>query len=196
MNKVEMTKLLFKELKPIAVKAGYAEDVVYGMIAQSWQEGILSGLAEKYHNYWGMKAGVKYKGKTVAMNNKAGNDPAVYRAFDNITEGCKGYIKFLSYKRYDCLHDCTTAEDFLSNIGKAGWNSNPSYGSHCMSHLQQVRFICNNDIVDTSPDAYTAVALKVIKGMYGNGAYRRQKLTMEGYNYKQVQQRVNEILNK
>lgn len=38
------------------------------------------------------------------------------------------------------------------------------------------------------------VARKVIRGDYGNGAFRKAKLTEEGYNYKEVQAKVNSIL--
>lgn len=38
------------------------------------------------------------------------------------------------------------------------------------------------------------VALECIAGRYGNGAYRRQKLTQMGYNYKEVQAEVNKLL--
>lgn len=38
------------------------------------------------------------------------------------------------------------------------------------------------------------VAREVIKGMWGNGADRKAKLTAAGYDYAKVQQRVNELL--
>lgn len=38
------------------------------------------------------------------------------------------------------------------------------------------------------------IAKKVIRGDYGNGEERKQKLTNEGYNYNEVQNKVNEIL--
>lgn len=39
------------------------------------------------------------------------------------------------------------------------------------------------------------VAREVIKGKYGNYPERKEKLEAEGYNYREVQDRVNEILN-
>lgn len=39
----------------------------------------------------------------------------------------------------------------------------------------------------------TNVARAVIRGAYGCGAYRRQKLTQAGFNYKEVQEEVNRI---
>lgn len=137
MTKTEYIRKMYSVLAPMCAKYGY-HNVAAGMIAQSIQEGWNSGLATKYHNYWGMKAGKSYKGKTVAMNNKAGNDPAVYRVFSSMEQGCDGYFVFLSYPRYQPLRNCVTDSEYLDKIGPCGWNSNPGYGSRCKSHLKEV----------------------------------------------------------
>lgn len=133
----EYIRKMYSILVPMCTKFGY-HNVAAAMIAQSIQEGWNSGLATKYHNYWGMKAGKSYKGKTVAMNNKAGNDPAVYRAYSSMEDGCDGYFVFLSYPRYQPLRNCTTDSEYLDKIGPCGWNSNPGYGSRCKTHLKTV----------------------------------------------------------
>jgi hypothetical protein len=137
MNKKEYIRKMYAILVPMCAKNGYF-NVAAGMIAQSIQEGWNSGLATKYHNYWGMKAGKSYKGKTVAMNNKAGNDPAVYRVFSSMEDGCQGYFDFLAYPRYAQLKQCKTDKEYLNRIGPCGWNSNPGYGARCISHLKEV----------------------------------------------------------
>lgn len=38
------------------------------------------------------------------------------------------------------------------------------------------------------------VVREVLNGLWGNGTDRRNRLTKEGYNYKEVQQRVNELV--
>lgn len=40
-----------------------------------------------------------------------------------------------------------------------------------------------------------SIVLKVIRGEYGNGDERKRKLTEEGYDYKEVQEAVNNYLN-
>ena len=40
------------------------------------------------------------------------------------------------------------------------------------------------------------IAKEVIRGNYGNGEERKRRLTAAGYNYEQVQKRVNEMLRK
>ena len=137
MTKTEFIRKMHSILVPMCAQHGY-HNVACGMIAQSIQEGWNSGLATKYYNYWGMKAGKSYKGQTVAMNNKAGNDPAVYRVYTSMEDGCDGYFVFLSYPRYQSLRNCTTDAEFLDKIGPCGWNSNPGYGDRCKSHLKEV----------------------------------------------------------
>lgn len=41
----------------------------------------------------------------------------------------------------------------------------------------------------------TEIAKKVIAGEYGNGEERKQKLTSQGYNYEEVQNKVNELMS-
>ena len=141
--KEEYTKAMYAILSRLAIQAGFQVEVIPGMIAQSYQEGWNSGLARKYFNYWGMKAGSSYKGKTVAMNNKAGTDPAIYRVFTSMEDGCEGYFTFLKYSRYAPLKNCTSSEEFLQKIGPCGWNSNKGYGERCASHLPEVRKYLN-----------------------------------------------------
>lgn len=137
MTKTEYIKKMYSILSPMCAQYGY-HNVAAGMIAQSIQEGWNSGLATKYYNYWGMKAGRGYAGKTVAMNNKAGNDPAVYRVYTSMANGCEGYFIFLSYPRYAALKNCKTDSEFLDKIGPCGWNPNKGYGDRCKSHLKEV----------------------------------------------------------
>ena len=40
------------------------------------------------------------------------------------------------------------------------------------------------------------IAKEVIRGNYGNGEERKRRLAAAGYNYEQVQKRVNEMLRK
>lgn len=140
---------MYSILAPMCAKYGY-HNVACGMIAQSIQEGWNSGLATKYHNYWGMKAGSSYKGQTVAMNNKAKNDPAVYRVYPSMEAGCEGYFQFLAYPRYQPLKYCTTDVEYLDKIGPCGWNFNPGYGNRCKSHLGEVYAALNQQPVSES----------------------------------------------
>lgn len=173
-TKEEYTKAMYAILSRLAIQAGFQVEVIPGMIAQSYQEGWNSGLARKYFNYWGMKAGSSYKGKTVAMNNKAGTDPAIYRVFTSMEDGCEGYFTFLKYSRYAPLKNCTSSEEFLQKIGPCGWNSNKGYGERCASHLPEVRKYLN-----VSYPVPTRILKKGVRG--DDVKWLQQKLTEKGY---------------
>ena len=138
MNKAEYIRKMYSILVPMCAKYGY-HNVAAGMIAQSIHEGWNSGLANKYFNYWGMKGETKdWTGPKVAMDNKAKTDPAIYRVYYSMEQGCEGYFQFLQYPRYRALKNCTTDIDYLDNIGPCGWNSNVGYGNRCKNHLKEV----------------------------------------------------------
>lgn len=138
MTKTEYIKKMYSILVPMCAKYGY-HNVACAMIAQSLQEGWNSELARKYFNYWGMKGESKdWKGPKVAMNNKAKTDPAVYRVYYSMEQGCEGYFQFLRYPRYKSLKNCATDIDYLNKIGPCGWNDNKSYGDRCIKHLSAV----------------------------------------------------------
>lgn len=137
MTKTEYIRKMYNILAPMCAKYGY-HNVAAAMIAQSIQEGWNSVLATKYYNYWGMKAGDDYKGKTVRMDNKQKTDPATYRVYTSMENGCEGYFIFLKYPRYKSLKNCTSDIEYLNKIGPCGWNGNSGYGSRCASHLSEV----------------------------------------------------------
>lgn len=143
MDKTTFIKSMYSTLVPLCEKYGYY-NVACGMIAQSIQEGWNSLLATKYHNYWGMKASKDYKGNTIFMNNKQKTDPATYRVFSSMADGCEGYFNFLKYPRYRPLKQCVNDLDYLESIGPCGWNSNVGYGSRCSTHLPEVYQVINN----------------------------------------------------
>ena len=138
MTKAEYIRQMYVILVPMCAKYGF-HNVAAGMIAQSIQEGWNSGLAKKYFNYWGMKGESKdWTGPKVAMNNKAKTDPAVYRVYYSMEQGCEGYFQFLQYPRYRSLKNCVTDIDYLNRIGPCGWNGNKGYGDRCIKHLSDV----------------------------------------------------------
>ena len=145
MDKATYIKSMYSILVPLCQKYGY-HNVAGGMIAQSIQEGWDSLLATKYHNYWGMKDAKDYKGETIFMNNKQKTDPATYRAYSSMLDGCEGYFNFLKYPRYKSLKQCINDIDYLDSIGPCGWNSNVGYGNRCKKHLPDVYSVLNNFI--------------------------------------------------
>ena len=149
MDKLTFIKSMYSILVPLCEKYGY-HNVACGMIAQSIQEGWNSLLATKYYNYWGMKASKDYKGNTIFMDNKQKTDPATYRVFTSMLDGCEGYFNFLKYPRYRSLKQCVNDLDYLDSIGPCGWNSNVGYGDRCKKHLSEVYSVINSDFTGWS----------------------------------------------
>lgn len=63
---------------------------------------------------------------------------------------------------------------------------------------EKALFLSGNisSIAEPSESKYREVALKCIKGVYGNGETRRKKVTAMGYNYVKVKSLVNRYLEK
>lgn len=56
--------------------------------------------------------------------------------------------------------------------------------------------IIKNATEPTSKKSTEEIAREVIKGLWGNGAERKKKLTDAGYNYQTIQKKVNQLLKK
>lgn len=76
----------------------------------------------------------------------------------------------------------------VGNIGKKNGYNTRYWEKHGM-----LKFIDYN--MPNSLKSIDEVAKEVIKGVWGNGTERREKLTSAGYDYQTVQDKVNEILN-
>lgn len=63
---------------------------------------------------------------------------------------------------------------------------------------EKALFLSGNisSIAEPSESKYREVALKCIRGVYGNGETRRKKVTAMGYNYARVKSLVNRYLEK
>ena len=73
-------------------------------------------------------------------------------------------------------------------LEKAGYNYN-----EVQSRVNEIR--SNNSVKSKHMKSVDTIAKEVIKGMWGNGAERRKKLEDAGYNYKEVQSKINKLLN-
>lgn len=195
-------------IKAEAKKRGYK--VCSPIIAQAIVESKYgqSGLA-KYHNYFGLKCGSAWKGKSVNMKTKeeytVGTLTSIrdnFRVYDSMEEGVKGYFDFISTKRYANLKSASTPKEYLERIKADGYATSSTYvntNMNCINKYDLTKW--DNDIpVDTSRPSDTMLidklAKEVIAGKWGVGAERKQRLRAAGYNPAMVQARVNELLKK
>lgn len=200
----------------------YAND--YGIkvhspiIAQAILESGWGGstLASKYNNFFGLKCGGSWKGKSVNMATKEEytvgtltDIRANFRVFDSIEDGVKGYFEFINYSRYSNLKGVTNPEEYCRLIKADGYATSSTYVTNLMRVIRDnnlTRFDGtqenvekeNEDMVSgeivgtqlTGAEIIELLAKEVIKGRYGNGNERKQKL---GELYPIIQKRVNEL---
>ena len=82
----------------------------------------------------------------------------------------------------------------VQNMSVHRWFANKSCpGDYIYSRLGQIAKEVNNKLKGKSVDE---VAREVIRGLWGNGQERKDRLTKAGYNYSTIQERVNKILEE
>lgn len=200
----------------------YAND--YGIkvhspiIAQAILESGWGGstLASKYNNFFGLKCGGSWKGKSVNMATKEEytvgtltDIRANFRVYDSIEDGVKGYFEFINYSRYANLKGVESPEEYVRRIKADGYATSSTYVTNLMRVIRDnnlTRFdgtqenvekekedMVSGEIVGTQlsgAEIIELLAKEVIKGRYGNGNDRKKKL---GELYPIVQKRVNEL---
>lgn len=200
----------------------YAND--YGIkvhspiIAQAILESGWGGstLASKYNNFFGLKCGGSWKGKSVNMATKEEytvgtltDIRANFRVYDSIEDGVKGYFEFINYSRYANLKGVKEPEEYCRRIKADGYATSSTYVTNLMRVIRDnnlTRFdgtqenvekekedMVSGDIVGTQltgAEIIDLLAKEVIKGRYGNGNDRKKKL---GELYPIIQKRVNEL---
>ena len=170
-----------------------------------------SGLASKYHNYFGLKCGSSWKGKSVNMATKEEykvgtltNIRDNFRVYDSMESGIKGYFDFINTSRYANLKGVKSPEEYVRRLKADGYATSSTYVDNIL------RIIRNNNLtrfdkkkvggkmkkeeltgkVLSGKEIIDILAKRVIKGDYGTGADRKAKL---GELYSIVQKRVNEL---
>ena len=170
-----------------------------------------SGLASKYHNYFGLKCGSSWKGKSVNMATKEEykvgtltNIRDNFRVYDSMEAGVKGYFEFINTKRYANLKGVTSPEEYVKRIKADGYATSSTYVDNIMRVIRDnklTRFdkkkaggkMKKEDLtgkVLSGKEIIDILAKRVIKGDYGAGDARKKKL---GVLYSIVQKRVNEL---
>lgn len=114
-----------------------------------------SSLGYRWNNYFGMKTGSAWKGKSVNLSTKEEYQPGQlttirdnFRVYDSMEEGVKGYFDFISTNRYANLKNASTPKEYLEFIKRDGYCTSNSYVSTCMSCISRhdlERFDWNQD---------------------------------------------------
>lgn len=201
-------KNFIKEIAPLiqaeSKKRGYK--VCSTVIAQAIVEsGITSTLAVKYHNYFGMKCGSSWKGKSVNLKTKEEYTVGVlttikdnFRVYGSMAEGVVGYYDFVSAKRYANLKTAKDYVQYAEYLKQDGYATSSTYVNTLVSVVKKYDLTKYDGgvVVSSNKKTNEEVAKEVLDGKWGNGADRKNKLTQAGYNYSEIQAIVNQLVRK
>lgn len=105
--------------------------IAQAILESGWGE---SKLAAKYHNYFGMKCGSKWTGKSVNLTTQEEYQPGTlttikdnFRVYDSMEEGVKGYFEFIQLQRYQNLRGITDPKEYLQTIKNDGYATSSTY---------------------------------------------------------------------
>lgn len=198
MEKQEFIEKIAGYVKKYAPSYGilvYSPIIAQAILESGWGESV---LASSYHNYFGLKCGSSWTGKSVNLTTKEEYQPGTlttikdnFRVFDSMEDGVKGYFEFIQNPRYANLKGIKDPETYLKAIKSDGYATSSTYVENNMN-LVHVYNLTAYDVPNKSIDE---IAKEVIRGVYGNGEQRRQALTSLGYDYDTIQARVRELLN-
>ena len=130
-----------------------------------------------------------------------------FRAYDTIEAGVKGYFDFISMQRYRNLINATSAYNYFELIKGDGWATSYSYVINLKNVYDKyglskqdneavvVEETKQKEPVNNNYDGH-AIALRVIRGEFGNGhETRRKNLAKIGVtDYNSIRAEVNRIL--
>ena len=115
----------------------YSPIIAQAIHESGWGE---SSLSAKYHNYFGLKCGTLWTGKSVNLSTKeeysAGTLTTIksnFRVYDNMEQGVKGYFEFIQLPRYSNLKGVTSCRQYLTNIKNDGYATGYQYVDHTMA---------------------------------------------------------------
>lgn len=105
--------------------------IAQAILESGWGE---SRLSTEYHNYFGLKCGSKWTGRSVNMSTKEEYEPGVlttikdnFRAYDSMEEGVRGYFEFIQLARYQNLKGITDPKQYLQTIKDDGYATSSTY---------------------------------------------------------------------
>ena len=173
----------------------YSAIIGQAILESGWGK---SKLATNFHNYFGLKCGSSWKGKSVNMKTfeefKAGTLTQIsdnFRVFDNLESGVKGYLDFINTKRYSNLKNVSSPKEYLQIIKNDGYATSSTYVDSIMKIVTSYNLTSYDSKISKSLEE---IAKEVIAGKWGNGNERKTALTKAGYDYTTIQSLVNKLL--
>lgn len=172
--------------------------IAQAIIESGWGQ---SGLA-KYNNLFGLKCGSKWTGASVNMKTKeeysVGTLTSIrsnFRAYPDIPSGIAGYYDFIATKRYANLKTARTPLEYCQFLKADGYATSSSYVNTLMNTINKYDLTKYDGVTQQIVQSYAkdidTIVDEVIDKKWGNGQDRKMRLTAAGYDYAEVQKRVN-----
>lgn len=105
--------------------------IAQAILESGWGE---SKLAATHHNYFGLKCGSKWTGRSVNLTTQEEYQPGKlttikdnFRVYDSMEEGVKGYFEFIQLARYHNLKGITDPKKYLETIKGDGYATSSAY---------------------------------------------------------------------
>lgn len=115
--------------------------IAQAILESGWGE---SKLSSHYYNYFGLKCGSRWTGRSVNMKTQEEYTQGTFtmisdnfRVYDSMEEGIKGYFEFIQLPRYRNLKGITDPEKYLETIRADGYATSSSYVENCMKLIRQ-----------------------------------------------------------
>ncbi len=115
--------------------------IAQAILESGWGE---SRLAAVYHNYFGLKCGTRWTGKSVNLKTMEEYTPGTltqikdnFRVYGNMEEGVKGYFEFIQLARYQNLKGITDPAAYLEAIKADGYATSSKYVENTMRIVSQ-----------------------------------------------------------
>lgn len=144
MEKQQFIKSIAEYVKKYASAYGIAVHspiIAQAVLESGWGE---SKLASVYHNYFGLKCGTKWTGKSVNLSTMEEYTPGTlteikdnFRVYESMEEGVKGYFEFIQLARYQNLRGITDPEKYLETIKADGYATSSKYVENTMRIVTQ-----------------------------------------------------------
>ena len=221
MTKSEFIKSIAENAKIVCKERGYGYPQYATCIAQACCESAYgqSTIMSKANAYFGIKASKawvnsgKYGGRIYNSKTKECYNgrtyttiSACFRAYASLTDSVRDYFDLLSGGRYKASLKAGSVEQCITIIKNGGYATSPTYISTIMKFYNAVRpqidkiwgeevVVEKKEVVNNDKNIDTIVS-EVIKGKWGNGNERKERLTKAGYDYKVIQAEVNRRLKK
>lgn len=134
---VEQIAALVREYAPQYGIEVFSPVIGQAILESGWSKSL---LAKIYHNYFGLKCGSRWTGKSVNLQTKeeykAGTKTTIkanFRVYGSMREGVKGYFEFLELPRYSNLKGVTDPETYLKRIKADGYATSSDYAEDVLS---------------------------------------------------------------